>query len=177
MRDRTLAAEIAAWVEELGYEVVGMEDGGTARRPLLRLRIDRLHADAESGVTVEDCTRVSRHVEARLDERPGLSATYVLEVSSPGVERPLVRARDFRRFVGKEAVVQGRQPLAGEARKLQGEILGIEGEAGEERVRLRTEQGEEVEVPYARITKANLVFRWGGEGRAPKRSSGENPSH
>lgn len=167
MRDRSLAGDIAAWVEELGYEVVAMEEGGTARRPLLRLRIDRLDDSAESGVSVEDCTRVSRVVEAKLDERPGLSATYVLEVSSPGVERPLVRPRDFRRFVGKEALLQGSTPLAGESKKLQGEILALEGEEGAERVRLRTEQGEEVEVPYARITRANLVFRWGGRERAP----------
>ena len=165
MSDRQLSAEVDAGLAEMGFELVEMEQGGTASRPILRLRIDRLGGE-EGGVSVEDCARVSRALEARLEARPGAPATYVLEVSSPGVERPLVRRRDFDRFAGKEVTLQGKVPLAGRARSLTGELLGIEGAEGEETVLLRLPKGEEVvRVPRAEITRANLVFRWGSEGR------------
>jgi ribosome maturation factor RimP len=118
------------------------------------------------GITHEDCRLVSRALEELLDARGDLAPGYVLEVSSPGVERPLVRAADFRRFAGKSVVLQGKLPLAGRARRLEGELLGIEGEGGEERVRLRLPDGEEVEVPRVEITRAHLAFHWGDGGRA-----------
>jgi ribosome maturation factor RimP len=163
MRDRTLARLLEEWVEELGYEVVELQEAGSTKRPLLRLRVDRPDATEEEGITVHDCVRVSRALEEKLDQREGLSATYVLEVSSPGVERPLVRPRDFERFRGKEVALQGKAPLAGRAKKLEGELLGLQGEPGDERVLLRLGEDDEVEVPYQEISKANLVFRWGGE--------------
>lgn len=165
MGNQALEREIEQRVEELGFELVELEQAGTARRPILRLRIDRLPSAAEAGLTLDDCTRVSRALEAALDARPDLSPTYVLEVSSPGVERPLVRSRDFERFSGREVALSGREPLAGRSRRLVGELLGLAGEGPEERVRLRLADGAEVEVPRSEITRAHLVFRWGGEGR------------
>ena len=160
-----LTSLVERQVEALGYEVVELERAGSSRRPVFRLRIDRPDGAAESGVTHEDCRRVSRALEEVLDQRPDVAPGYVLEVSSPGVERPLVRPADFRRFAGKRVALQGGAPLAGRARRLEGELLGLAGEPGEERVRLRLPDGEEVEVPRAEVSRAHLVFQWGGEGR------------
>lgn len=165
MSDRDLTREIEAGLEELGFELVELERAGNAARPILSLRIDRIEADADAGVSIDDCARVSRILEARLEARSAIPATYVLEVSSPGVERPLVRRRDFERFAGREVALQGKYALAGRARSLQGELLGIRGEGRDEIVALRLPGGEEIDIPRAELTRANLVFRWGSEGR------------
>lgn len=162
MRDAALARLLDERVEALGFELVELETAGTPRRPILRLRIDRPDSEPGRGVTLADCRQVSRALEAELDVRPGLPPGYVLEVSSPGVERPLVRRRDWERFVGREVALQGSAPLTGRAKRLQGELLGLAGaddEAGP-RVRLRLADGEELEVPLAEVSRAHLVFRW-----------------
>src|SRR5690606_14657058 len=123
-------------VEELGFEFVELERAGSKARPILRLRIDRPGATPGNGVTVEDCTRVSRALEAWLDGEDVLGGRYVLEVSSPGIERPLVKRRDFERFTGEEIAVKGRGPLAGRGRRLEGELLGVVDAGAVEQVRL-----------------------------------------
>jgi ribosome maturation factor RimP len=156
-----LAAEIERIVEGLGYELVEMEAVGSRARPILRVYLDR--PDSVPGtpaVTVEDCTAVSRALEPMLDARPDVAERYLLEVSSPGVERPLVRPRDFARFAGQEVSVRGKATLAGKARRLQGELLGLTG--GGDGVKMRLPGGEEVEFPLAEVEKANLVYRWSG---------------
>jgi ribosome maturation factor RimP len=164
MSDQDLDRELERRVEELGYELVELERAGSKQRPILRLRIDRPDGPPEASVSVEDCTRVSRALEPFLDAHAGLAPKYVLEVSSPGVERPLTRPRDFERFAGKEVALSGKEPLAGRARRLEGVLLGIEGENGES-IRLRLPKGEEITVPRAEVTRAHLVFRWGSGGR------------
>ena len=160
-----LERELERRVEELGYELVEFERAGSARKPILRLRIDRPGAAEGEGVTVEDCTRVSRALEPFLDEGALVAPGYNLEVSSPGVERPLVRDRDFERFAGKEIALSGKEPLAGRARRLEGVLVGVEGAGESLAIRIRLAGGEEVSVPRAEVTRANLVFRWGGGGR------------
>jgi ribosome maturation factor RimP len=160
-----LEAGLAERVEALGFELVRLERAGSRARPILRLSIDRPESEpGESGVTLDDCTRVSRALEPWLDELEGLAPSYVLEVSSPGVERPLVRPRDFERFAGREVAVKGKATLAGRAKRLEGVLLGlreVEGEAGpEERIALRLADGDEVEIPRAEITDAHLIYRW-----------------
>jgi ribosome maturation factor RimP len=165
MNDGKLAGELEQRLEALGYEMVELEQVGQKRRPILRLKIDRPDSTPGAGVTVEDCRIVSRALESYLDERPGMAEAYVLEVSSPGVERPLSRRRDFERFAGQEIALHGKAPLAEKAKRLEGELLGVRGEEPRERIALRLADGEEVEVPREEITRAHLVFRWGGEGR------------
>jgi ribosome maturation factor RimP len=159
-----LAADIERGVEALGYELVELEVAGNRARPILRVSIDR--PDSVPGtpaISVEDCTAVSRALEPMLDARADLSERYVLEVGSPGVERPLVRPRDWSRFAGHEVSVRGRGTLAGKARRLQGELLGLEpGEGGAETVALRLPGGEEARFALAEVEKAHLVYRWGG---------------
>ena len=148
-------------VDELGYEVVELRWGGSGRRPMLKLRIDRPDTVPGQGVTVDECATVSRALESWLDEHEGLSERYVLEVSSPGVDRPLVRPRDFERFRGEHVAVSGKEVLLGKATRLEGELLGLAGEGtDEESVLLRLPSGEEVSVPRSEIRKAHLVFTW-----------------
>jgi ribosome maturation factor RimP len=159
-----LAADIDRQVSEMGFELVELEVAGNRARPILRVYIDRPDSvPGEPSISVEDCTRVSRGLEPMLDAYEGLSERYLLEVSSPGVERPLVRPRDWSRFAGQEVSVRGKGTLAGKARRLEGELLGLKGGEGEESVSLRLPDGEDVEFPLAEVDKANLVYRWGGK--------------
>ena len=156
-----VAAELEGRVEELGYELVEVRWGGSGQRPQLKLRIDRLDASPGAGVTVEECAQVSRALEPWLDEHEALPERYVLEVSSPGVDRPLVRVRDFERFRGEQVAVIGRDVLLGRSTRLEGELLGLQDEGSEtEAVRLRLPDGDEVRIPRSEIRKAHLVFEW-----------------
>jgi ribosome maturation factor RimP len=146
-------------VEELGFELVELERGGTRSRPVLRLRIDRPDSQPGHGVSVDDCARVSRALEAFLETEAEVPERYVLEISSPGVERPLVRRRDWDRFVGYEIAVKGHGVLANRGRRLEGRLLGVV-EADGERVRLQLADGSIEEIPRAEIAAAHLVFRW-----------------
>ena len=162
MAEQSLEEALEERTAALGFELVELERAGNKARPVLRVRVDRPDSEPGSGISLEDCTRVSRALEEYLDALPGMAPNYVLEVSSPGVERPLVRRRDFERFRGQEVAVRGYAPLAGRGRRLQGELLGVEDGPEGERVRLRLEDGEEVAVPREGIARAHLVFRWNG---------------
>ena len=145
---------IATEVETLGYELVELRRAGSKRTPVLDVRIDRRDGTA---VTVEDCSRASRAIEARLDADPAIAGDrYVLEVSSPGVERPLRNAADWRRFVGKDANVLS-EAVGGRANV---EIVGVEGEPGSEAVVVRDTRGTERRIPLAEVREARLVFHW-----------------
>lgn len=160
-----LENQIEDQVETLGYELVELERAGSSSRPILRLRIDRVDSEPGKGVTLEECARVSRSLELFLEENAAIPERYVLEVSSPGVERPLVRRRDFDRFAGREISIAGRKVLHGNAKRVQGELIGADGPEGAERIRLRLESGDEIEVERRDTTKIHLVYRWGEEGR------------
>jgi ribosome maturation factor RimP len=157
-----LDRDIEEQVARLGFELIELERTGSPSRPILRLRIDRPDAVPGAGVSLEDCTRVSRAIEASLDVREGVSRRYVLEVSSPGVDRPLVRRHDFERFAGHEVALHGKEALHEGAKRIEGELLGITGEEGDERVLLRTAAGEELAIPRSRTKRIQLVHRWGG---------------
>ncbi len=160
MSEPSLREELERRTEALGFELVELERAGSKSRPVLRLRVDRPDSEPGHGVSLDDCATISRALESYLDGLAGVPATYVLEVSSPGVERPLVRPRDFKRFAGHEVALRGYAPLAGRSKRLEGELLGlVEGEAGDA-VRVRLADGEEVEVPRDSIARAHLVFRW-----------------
>ncbi len=153
-------------VERMGFELVDLERAGHRSRPILRLRIDRRDAQPGAGVTVDDCAAVSRALEEVLDARADLLPSYILEVSSPGVDRPLRKRRDFERYLGKDVSVRGFQPLLGRSKHVEGLLLGIEDSGEVERLRLRAADGSEIEIPLAAIAKANLVFRWEDAGRS-----------
>jgi ribosome maturation factor RimP len=159
-----LEAEIEAQIGRQGFELVELERTGSRARPVLRLRIDRPDSSPGHGISVDDCTQVSRALEAFLESEGGVPDRYVLEVSSPGVERPLVKKRDFERFAGREVAVHGRGAIHGAAKRVEGELLGLEDAAGEERIRLRTKDGIELTIPREQTKRVHLVYRWGEEG-------------
>jgi len=173
MPENPIADAIERQVESMGLEMVELEQAGNAARPILRLYIDRpdsVPGDGQSGVSLEDCAGVSRALEPMLDAREDLSDRYVLEVSSPGVERPLTRPRDYTRFAGREVALKGKAALAGRAKRLQGTLVGLR---DGERAVLRLEGGEEVEIPLSEIDRANLVFRWERKERPERRNNPE----
>lgn len=156
-----LEAELEARLGGLGFELVQVEWAGSSRRPILRIRMDLPDSvPGKGGVTVDQCAWVSRQLEGWLDRLPGIPDDYVLEVSSPGVERPLIRARDWVRFQGWVAKVR----MSGERGpvSVEGEILGVAepDEGGEEGGVRMLLGGEEVRIPFHRIQRAHLVFRW-----------------
>ena len=143
-------------LDDMGYELVDVAYLSKYGRWVLRLTIDK-----EGGVTIDDCARVSGELGDLIDVKDAIPNHYVLEVSSPGVERPLVRPRDWRRFKGNAALVKGRDLPGGRGNRLEGEILGLEEkDGGEAVVALLLEDGEEVRIPLDRIDTAHLVFRW-----------------
>src|SRR5471030_819928 len=125
-RDVNDALEVVVLSElnGVGYDLVELRRGGTRSRPLIEVRIDRRDGVA---VTVDDCTRASRALEARLDGSDLVSPNYVLQVSSPG-ERPLRTTQEWRRFVGQWANVLS--PEHGD--RFEGKIVALEGESGSE---------------------------------------------
>jgi ribosome maturation factor RimP len=157
-----LAAEIEEFLSGLGFELVTLDRGGGRRVSHMRLKIDRPWGEpGRSEVTVDDCTRVARELRGWMEGREDVPEALELEVSSPGVERPLVRARDYRRFAGQQARVKGYGPLAGGRKELEGRLLGLAGPE-EEMVALEVE-GERVEVPLSGIASAHLVYDWESE--------------
>jgi len=151
--NQALEAIVVSELDALGFDLVELRRGGTRGRPVYDVRIDR--RDGEK-VTVDDCARASRAIEARLDADESGSSRYVLEVSSPGAERPLKTARDWQRFVGRRANVTA--PAFGGWQEV--EIVAVEGASGEEAAVLRDQKGVEHRVPLAAVTEARLVFHW-----------------
>jgi ribosome maturation factor RimP len=137
---------------EIGYELVELRKGGTRTRPVLEVRIDR--RDGET-VTVDDCARASRALEARLDSGDLVAERYDLQVSSPG-ERPLRTPAEWRRFVGRWANVLA--PDFGG--RVEGEILSLDGEDDGTVVVLRPARGEAMRIPLAAVKEARLAFRF-----------------
>ena len=140
---------IGGTVEAMGYEVVRIAMMGSRARPVLQVMIE---AKDERPLTVDDCADVSRAVSALLDEADLIDGAYTLEVTSPGIDRPLTRLKDFDRFAGLEARVETDLPIDGRKR-FKGRLAGTEGEA----VRIVLPEGEVV-IAFADIRRAKLVL-------------------
>ena len=153
-----LAEVIAASAEELGFELVTVERGGGKRRPLLRIRIDRPDSEpGRSSITVDDCAAVSRAVNEALEKHPKAPDDFIVEVSSPGVDRPLVRPRDFDRFAGHRVSLRGTEGLHRGQRRIEGVLLG---RTEDGRMVKMEVAGERLDIPLTAIAKARLAFRW-----------------
>lgn len=145
----SLVEAFRARLDELGLDLADIRLGGTPNRPLVQVRIDWPAADPERRVTVEDCARASRALEAWLDAGGPLGPRYQLEVSSPGLDRPLRWHRHWVRFVGREVTA-----------KLEG--LGrvrarIEGVPDEATVVLRPEGRDPMTLPLSAVREARLA--------------------
>lgn len=159
-----IAALLSPTVESLGLELLGIEYLPAPGGATVRLYIDvpQAGSGAEArNVGIEDCEAVSREVSAQLDVEDPITGNYTLEVSSPGLDRPLFGAAQFARFAGQSAKVTLKLPQDGR-RRLQGEILRVEGSTIAFAV-----DGATLEVDAANIEKAKLVPDWVALGLAP----------
>lgn len=135
-------------LDAMGYELVRVRFTGT-QRPVLQIMAER---KADGQMTIEDCTEVSRTVSALLDVDDPITSAYELEVSSPGIDRPLTRPKDYERFAGFEARIETRRQVDGR-KKFRGQLLGL----AEENIAL-TVDGARVEIPLADVVAAKLVL-------------------
>ena len=170
-----IAALLAPTVDSLGLELLGVEYLPAPGGALVRLYIDIPLEDAAAEaagegdepprtVGIEDCEAVSREVSAQLDVEDPISGNYTLEVSSPGLDRPLFTPAQFARYIGQVAKVWLKLPQDGR-RRLQGEIL----RADEAAVVIKVEGAGEMSIAPANIDKARLVPDWAALGLAPAR--------
>lgn len=134
-------------VEALGFELVRVAYGG-GQRPRLQIMAER----ADGSMTIDDCALLSRELSALLDVEDPIAGEYVLEVSSPGIDRPLTRRKDFERWAGFEARIETETPVDGR-RRFTGRLSGLEGEE----VRMVVD-GAELRLPLAGIVRARLVM-------------------
>jgi len=133
-------------VEDLGYEFIGIEYNSNPKHSVLRLYIDQ-----ENGVAIEDCETVSRETAALLDVKDLIRSQYNLEVSSPGLDRPLFTLAHYREWAGHKAQINLFAPQDGR-RKFSGPILS----ADEESVTIN-QDGSEVRLDFGNIAKAKLI--------------------
>ena len=133
-------------VSGLGFELWGVEYIGQGKHSVLRLYID-----SENGVTLDDCTEVSHQVSGILEVEDPIKGQYNLEVSSPGLDRPLFTTEQFARYVGSKVKVRLRQAVLGR-RKFTAMIDAVEGDE----IVLVDETGEAISVHMSDIEKANV---------------------
>lgn len=136
-------------VVAMGYELWGIEHQSRGREVLLRVYID-----SENGITVDDCALVSHQLSGVLDVEDPIAGEYRLEVSSPGMDRPLFTLEQFRRFVGSDVKVRLRSAFDGR-RKFSGRLMAVE----EEDVVVAVDEHEYL-LPLEQIEKANIVPRF-----------------
>jgi ribosome maturation factor RimP len=118
--DRRLAAIVAPVIEGMGFELVRLRLMG-GKRAVLQIMAER----PEGGIEIEDCARISRALGAVLDVEDPISGEYTLEVSSPGIDRPLTRLKDFARYEGYEAKLETQEAIDGR-RRFKGELAGVQ---------------------------------------------------
>lgn len=144
--DSTLQGRLAALVSAMNYEFVGCELLRQGKHSVLRIFIDKT-----GGVTLDDCTRVSHQVSAMLDVEDPIQGQYSLEVSSPGLDRPLFEMAHYARFQGKQVKIRLRVPQD-ERRNFVGVILRAEND----QVHLLVD-AEEIILPFSNIEKGHII--------------------
>ncbi|NKF49706.1 ribosome maturation factor RimP [Shewanella sp. WXL01] len=136
-------------VEALGFDLWGIEYIQAGKHSVIRVFID-----AENGINIEDCAEASRQVSAILDVEDPISTEYTLEVSSPGVDRPLFSAEQYAAYIGEDAKVQLTMPVNG-SRNLKGKITAVDGQ-----MLTFTVDGKELIVALDNIRKGNVIAKF-----------------
>lgn len=143
----TVAELVESVVTPLGYELVGVEYIPQGKNSVLRVFID-----SENGVVLEDCEQVSRQLSSVLDVEDPIKGQYLLEISSPGLDRPLFKLVDYQRFVGQQVKIRLHDMQDGR-RKMKGRIESVSGD----NITLLLPDEEQITVCFDDIEKANLV--------------------
>jgi ribosome maturation factor RimP len=173
----TVVQAVAPVVADLGLELYDVEITGSGRARIVRVMIDRPAGPEQAGVDLDAIAAATEAVSPVLDAAPVdrvLPGPYSLEVSSPGLERPLRTPAHFQRAVGETVSVKtraGGTPEGGAAR-----VRGVVLSAGDDSFTLRAddasaEQGGEQTIPYAEVVQARTVFEWGGQAKGPKQGT------
>ncbi len=136
-------------VEALGFDLWGIEYIQAGKHSIIRVFID-----AENGINIEDCAEASRQISAIMDVEDPITTEYTLEVSSPGVDRPLFTAEQYAAYVGEDAKVQLTMPVNG-SRNLKGVITAIDGQ-----MLTMTVDGKELIVALDNIRKGNVIAKF-----------------
>ncbi|GHF16319.1 ribosome maturation factor RimP [Kordiimonas sediminis] len=145
--DYGVAGLIEPTVESLGFELIRVTYGG-GRKPTLQIMAER----PDGTMSVDDCARLSREVSALLDVEDPLPGEYLLEVSSPGIDRPLTRRKDFERWLGFDAKVEMKTQIA-DRRRFRGILKSLEGND----LTLALEDGDVI-LPFDDVQKAKLLL-------------------
>ena len=147
-RIRQVTELIEPTLRDMGLELVRVLVSG-GQRPTLQIMVER---GDQAPTTLDACAKVSHAVSALLDVADPLPGAYRLEVTSPGLDRPLVRRADYERFAGLEARLETELPIEGR-RRFRGRLLGLAGD----QIRLALPEGE-MSIPFDAIKKAKLVL-------------------
>ena len=148
MNNEKLQDRIKAVVDAMGFEYVGCEFQQQPRRSVLRI-----YVDAEGGISLDSCAEVSRQVGSVLDVEDILQGAYSLEVSSPGLDRPLFKIEDYRRFIGKVIKMKTRFPIEGR-RNFKGVLQAVD---DNNCIVLQLEVNEQVSLAFNEVERAKLV--------------------
>lgn len=162
--DEQIKAIAARVAEENNLELVQAEVVGAKQKPIVRIYIDKT-----GGVTHDDCTSVSRQIEAVLDADDFIPSAYVLEVSSPGLERELYSLQDFEKFVGSLAKVKTNAPIDGQ-KNFTGRITAVENDE----IAFADKTRGTIRIPYETVAKANLEIDLEEEFKASEKRKTEN---
>jgi ribosome maturation factor RimP len=146
--DPVLHERLSQLIGSMGYELVGCETVPQGRQMIFRIYID-----SPKGVTVDDCSRVSRQVGAMMDVEDPFESRYALEVSSPGIDRPLFEIEHYRKYIGKRIKLKLYSPV-NQRRQFKGVLQRVE---GEDIFLLVDDTEQEVKLSYSMIEKANLI--------------------
>ena len=146
-QERRVYKLIEPAVVAFGYELLGVQVLREGANPTLRIYIDK-----SDGITVDDCAKVSHQVSGVLDIEDPIAGEYALEVSSPGLDRPLFTPHHYQQFAGSRVKFRFYAPYEGR-RKLKGELLGLQGD----RVRVQETADKIWEIPLDLIAQARLV--------------------
>lgn len=146
--DSELHERLSVLVTSMGYELVGGE-----LLPMGRQKMLRLYIDSPTGVSIDDCSKVSHQISALLDVEDPFESRYVLEVSSPGIDRPLFELKHFERFVGSEVKMRLYAPIA-KRKQYKGIVTRVVGED----IHLSVDGlNQEVVIPFSAIERANVI--------------------
>jgi ribosome maturation factor RimP len=138
-------------IQELGLELVEIEFVKEGKNWFLRVYIDK-----ENGVDIEDCGIVSERLSEKLDELDPITHNYFLEVSSPGAERPLKKAKDFEKAIGKNVYIKTYEPIDGE-KGFEGTLLEYDGQTVKIEMKIKTRK-KIIEIPFEKVASARLAI-------------------
>ena len=137
-------------LQELGLELVEIEFVKEGKNWFLRVYIDK-----EDGVDIEDCATASERLSEKLDELDPITQNYFLEVSSPGAERPLKKAKDFEKAIGKNVFIKTYEPIDGE-KGFEGKLLDYDGQTVKVEIKIKTRK-KVIEIPFEKVASARLA--------------------